>query len=245
MLRMIRLVQLKQNNFLFIFVRKFHLRDSLMKKIFLLIQLITLSILVHAQNKWEKTIISFEQADQKNPVNTRDLIIFTGSSAIVKWNSLQTDFPKKNIVNRGFGGAITTDLIEYADRIISVHQPKQVVIYIGDNDMSTAKKSVNQVFDDMKKLFYRIRVNSKKTRISFISIKPSPSRRALIPQQQELNSLLQNFIKGQENADFIDVFTPMVLPNNQLIPSYYVADSLHMTPKAYEIWKGLINPYLK
>jgi lysophospholipase L1-like esterase len=220
-------------------------QNIIMKKLMLFLCILILSHVAQAQNKYEKTIAAFEQGDQKNPVDHKNLIVFTGSSAIVKWNSLQTDFPGKNIINRGFGGAITTDLIEFQNRIIAVYQPKQVVIYIGDNDMSSAKKSVDQVFADIKALFNLIRTNSKNTRITFLSIKPSPSRRKLVPQQLELNLRLAEFLKAQKNTDFIDVFSPMVLPNNQMEAKYYVADSLHMTPEGYKVWAKIVAPYLK
>lgn len=215
-------------------------------KISLVVLIILLSSkLVSAQNKYEKSIIAFEQADVQNPVERTNLIVFTGSSAVARWNSLKQDFPDKNIINRGFGGSITTDLIEFEKRIIAIYQPKQVVIYIGDNDLSSAKKSVDQVFADMKTLFQMIRTDSKHTRITFLSIKPSPSRRNLLPQQLALNAKLTEFVKSQPNADFIDVFSPMVLQHNQMQAKYYVADSLHLTPSGYELWAKTISPYLK
>ncbi len=216
-----------------------------MKKIFLLLQLITIAAFAQQPNKFEKNIEAFEQADLANPVNTKRLIVFTGSSSIVKWTSLNTDFPNKNIINRGFGGSITTDLILFADRVINVYQPKQVFVYEGDNDLSSSKKTPEQVFEDFKVLFFKIREKSKKTRISFISIKPSPSRRKLLPQQRLTNSLIKDFLATQKNVDFIDVFNPMLLPGDQMISEAYVADSLHMTPLGYDIWQKVIKPYIK
>ncbi|MDQ7949049.1 MAG: GDSL-type esterase/lipase family protein [Pedobacter sp.] len=217
-----------------------------MKKIILPLLLLCLSIsTLKAQNKYEKAIVAFEQGDQKNPVDRNNLIVFTGSSAIRKWESLKNDFPGKNVINRGFGGAVVTDLIEFQQRIIAVYQPRQVVIYIGDNDLSTANKGVDQVYLEMVALFKLIRMGSKDTRITVLSIKPSPSRRKLIPQQIELNARLAKFIKSEKNADFVDVFSPMLLPNKDIGSKYYVADSLHLSAEGYKVWKKAISPYLK
>ena len=216
-----------------------------MKRIFLLLQLIAFAAVAQEPNKFEKNILAFEKADQESPVNTKNLIVFTGSSSIVKWSSLKADFPDKNVINRGFGGSVTTDLIEFVDRVVNVYQPKQVFIYEGDNDLSSSKKTPEQVFEDFKTLFNKIREKSKKTRISFISIKPSPSRRKLLSTQRTTNSLIEQFLKTQKNTDFIDVFNPMLLPGDQFRPEVYVSDSLHMTPAGYEIWKKIVKPYIK
>src|SRR5688572_32943813 len=51
-------------------------------------------------------------------LKNENIILFTGSSSIKKWNSLQNDFPKHNIVNSGFGGSQTADLLYYVDKLI-------------------------------------------------------------------------------------------------------------------------------
>ena len=45
--------------------------------------------------------------------------------------------------------------------------------------------------------------------------------------------------------DFVDVFTPMIGQDGLPIPDLFVEDGIHMTPKGYEIWTRLIEPYLR
>jgi len=216
----------------------------MLKIIKIAVAIVGIAFTANAQeNKYEKTILGFEKTDLAQPINPKNLIVFTGSSSIVNWKTLAEDFPTKNIINRGFGGSTTTDLLHFADRVISVYQPKQVFIYEGDNDLK-GKKTPAEVFANFKLLFDQIRAKSKHTRISFISIKPSPSRRDLLNKISTTNALIAEFLKTQKNTDYIDVFTPM-FPKQQFIPSFYKADSLHMTAAGYEIWKKVVKPYLK
>ena len=212
---------------------------------YLFIGLMFLFVLdAQAQNKFENNILAFEKSDQSAPPNEKNLIVFTGSSSVVKWKTLNADFPNKNIINRGFGGSQTSDLIEFVDRVVNVYHPKQVFIYEGDNDLSSGK-SVEQVFTDFKTLFDKIRNVDRKIRISIIGVKPSPSRRRLIPQQQQYNAKVSDFLKNKKNVDFIDVFNPMIIGKDQFEPKYYVADSLHMTAEGYEVWKKVIGRYVR
>jgi len=195
-------------------------------------------------NKFENDIVSFENKDKLNPPVSKKLIVFAGSSSIVRWSSLLQDYADKNVINRGFGGSQTTDLIEYADRVISVYHPDQVFIYEGDNDLSDGKTPL-QVFNNFKILFEKIRTKDAKIQVSFISIKPSPSRRKLLPSIKETNTLIKEFLSTQKRTDFINIFDPMLAPGEKFIPELYEADSLHMTPKGYEIWAKQIKPYIK
>jgi lysophospholipase L1-like esterase len=214
-----------------------------MKHPILFFLLTTLPLLASAQNKFENDILSFEKKDQTSPPNKKKLIVFAGSSSIVKWTTLQEDFSDKNVINRGFGGSQTTDLIEYYERIISVYKPKQVFIYEGDNDLGAGQTS-EQVFSNFQILFNKIREKSNKVRISFISIKPSPSRKQFIPEIKATNKKIQEFLAQQKNADYVDVFDAMLTANQEFNPELYQSDSLHMTPAGYKIWTRQVRPFL-
>ena len=83
------------------------------------------------------------------------------------------------------------------------------------------------------------------TRIAFVSVKPSPSRWAKVAEMREANRLIREFARTDSLQTFIDVFTPMLGANGHPRPELFVADSLHMTPKGYELWRGLIAPVVR
>jgi lysophospholipase L1-like esterase len=78
----------------------------------------------------------------------------------------------------------------------------------------------------------------------YVSIKPSPSREKLMPEMEEANDLIRNFIAERSHASFVDVYHLMLNAQGQPIDSLFVADKLHMNEKGYKIWQQAILPYL-
>lgn len=175
---------------------------------------------------------------------TSKSIVFTGSSSIRLWEGLDRDFPGKKILNRGFGGSQTDAVAYYADRIIVPYKPKQVVIYVGDNDLA-AGKSPEKVLADFKDLFFKIRQEVPKATITFISIKPSPSRKHIMQEIKETNTLVKGFLNSQKKTGYVDIYTPMLLANGKPRPELFRADSLHMTRAGYVVWAAALKRYLK
>lgn len=87
----------------------------------------------HNFAKWEKEISSYEQLDRTNPPPQR-AVLFIGSSTIRLWKSLPQDFPKQNVINRGFGGSEIVDSTHFAERIIFPYKPRKILLRAGGND---------------------------------------------------------------------------------------------------------------
>ena len=193
--------------------------------------------------KWEKEISTLEQEDQpKKP--KKGSIVFTGSSSIRLWENLPEYFPGKRILNRGFGGSQTDEVVYFADRLITTYKPKQVVIYSGDNDIA-AGKTPEKVLADFEALFTKIRKATPRATVTFISIKPSPSRKQHLPNINRANALIKEFLEKEKRTAYVDVYNPMLLPSGKPKPELFRADSLHMTKAGYDIWAEVLKPYLK
>ena len=176
----------------------------------------------------------------------KNAILFVGSSSFTKWVDVAAYFPAKTIINRGFGGSSLTDVIRYADDIIFPYQPKQVVIYCGENDLATADTvSVQTVVHRFKILFAAIRKKMPQATITFVSLKPSPSRLHLMSKMQAVNKEVKSFLATKKSTSYVNVYDKMLLPNGRPLPQIFVADSLHMNAKGYAIWQKAITPYLK
>jgi len=193
---------------------------------------------------FEKEIKAFEEQDKTTPP-PKDAILFTGSSSIRLWESLKTDFPDKVVLNRGFGGSKLPDVIHFADRAIIPYKPKQIIIYVGENDVASGTVTAQEVRDRFVTLFTKIRKSLPKTSIVFISMKPSPSRRKYLPITMEANKLIKDYLAKQSRAEYLDIYTPMLDANGQIRGELFRADSLHMTPKGYEVWTKELKPLLK
>jgi lysophospholipase L1-like esterase len=176
---------------------------------------------------------------------SQNAILFVGSSSFKLWTDVQSDFPGYTIINRGFGGSTLPDVIYYTKDIIIPYHPKQIVIYCGDNDLAASDTvTAAMVAKRFQQLFYSIREALPKTTISYVSIKPSPSRMHLMNKMKEANALIKKFLQKQKRASYIDVFTPMLTADQKPKPEIFLKDNLHMNKEGYRIWQKAIKPYL-
>jgi len=198
---------------------------------------------VAAQPPFWNEIAEFKHRDSLHfpPANA---ILFIGSSSFRKWTNVQADFPGYTIINRGFGGSTFDDLIRYAKAIIYPYHPRQVVIYCGDNDLAEEKLTGRKVYKRFVKLYDMIRKHLENVDIVFVSIKPSPSREKLMPEMEEANDLIRNFMAERSHAAFVDVYHLMLNAHGHPIDELFIADKLHMNEKGYKIWQQAILPYL-
>lgn len=197
-----------------------------------------------ADRPFEAEIRAFENVDRASPP-PRNAIVFTGSSSIRLWENLTTYFPGKPLIQRGFGGSELSQVMLYADRIITPYHPRQVVLYAGENDIATGRQTGQQTFRRFASLFRHVRQKLPKATFTFIAIKPSPSRRQYFAENDIANRLIKNFLSKQKNTQFVDIRPAMLGPNGQPIPELFRSDSLHMLPAGYERWANVLEPYLK
>lgn len=216
-----------------------------MKKLFLLIcSLLLLQTFVPAQPFIEE-IKAFKKEDSLHFPGTGK-ILFAGSSSFTKWTDVQNYFPAYSIINRGFGGSSLTDLIYYAEDVIFKYQPKQIVIYCGENDFAGNDSLYPaQVAQRFIELFSLIRSRYKKVPIAYISMKPSPARQHLMPKFNVANVMIRSFLNTKKKTAFIDVYHNMLNEDGTLLKDIFVEDNLHMNAKGYAIWQKIIERFLK
>jgi len=172
-------------------------------------------------------------------------ILFTGSSSFTKWTDVQDYFPGYPIINRGFGGSTLPDVIRYAGDIIFPYQPKQVVIYCGENDLASSDTvSAATVVQRVKTLVGMIRQQLGDVPVLFVSLKPSPSRSRLFPKMQAVNAAVKSFLQADKNGAFADVYSQMLDASGEPMQDIFLADKLHMNAKGYAIWQKVLAPML-
>jgi lysophospholipase L1-like esterase len=216
-----------------------------MKKLFLIIcSTLLMQTFVSAQPFIEE-IKAFKKEDSlRFPGSGK--ILFAGSSSFTKWTDVQNYFPAYPIINRGFGGSSLTDLIYYAEDVIFKYQPKQIVIYCGENDFAGNDSLYPaQVAQRFIELFNLIRARYKKVPIAYISMKPSPARQHLMPKFNVANVMIRSFLNTKKKTAFIDVYHKMLNEDGTPLKDIFVEDNLHMNAKGYAIWQKIIKDFLK
>jgi lysophospholipase L1-like esterase len=184
------------------------------------------------------------KAEDKKKLPPSNAILFVGSSSIRMWNNLDRYFPEHTVINRGFGGSGLNDAIGYTGDIITSYRPKQIVIYSGENDVASGNVTAKEVSDRFATLFHKIRKELPGTHIVYISMKPSPSREKFRSVIEDGNRMIREFIAGQKNAVYVDIFTPMLGSDNKPRKELFLDDDLHMNEKGYAIWQKAIEPHL-
>ena len=169
-----------------------------------------LSYRVQDAEFWEAQIRTYEEEDRQHPPNP-GLIVFTGSSSIRMWDTLEQDMAPLPVVNRGFGGAHFSHVDVYASRIVLPYDPRIVVIYAGDNDLAGWKdKTPQSVAVDFRAFTKKIHGSLPETQVLCISIKPSILRRRQWGKMQQANELLSAIADQDERIEYIDVATAML-----------------------------------
>lgn len=214
------------------------------KKIVLFLSLVFLVLLSNAQ-PFAEDIVAFKKQDSIS-FPPKNAILFVGSSSFTNWKDVQSYFPKHAIINRGFGGSSLPDLIRYANDIILPYQPKQIIIYCGENDLAGSDTvTPKMVYYRFEELYFLIKKQFPRLPITFISLKPSPSRWHLRYKMMEANNLIKKLLFKTAGNQFIDVYHSMLDKNGEPIKEIFLEDNLHMNARGYAIWQKLIEPVLK
>lgn len=192
---------------------------------------------------FESEIRAFETADAASPP-PRDVVLFVGSSTFAQWTGLAADFPGFTVLNRGFGGSQFGDVLHFFDRVVAAYQPALIVVYEGDNDLAGGR-TVTQVFADWTDFVDRVARQLPDAGVLFVSVKPSPSRRAHLEAQQALNGRIAEDCATRPGCGFVDVATPMLDARGEPLPELFLQDQLHMNAQGYARWRAVLAPELE
>ena len=212
-------------------------RIVLMSVVFLHVVLLSV-----AQGKFDGEIAEILRTPRKN---NSDVVLFTGSSSIRMWKNLGSTFPKYNIVNAGFGGSQTSDLLYYADTLLTAFKPTTIFIYEGDNDLSSGK-SPDQVLSTTDSLMRLIRMRlGPAAKVYFMSPKPSIARWNLKEKYLTYNDKLREWVNRQKNVKYIDCWSPLLDKEGVVRQDIFLEDGLHMNEKGYALWTAEVRKVLK
>ena len=199
---------------------------------------------VAAESLWQDALADFAAADRKQ-APPPGAVLFVGSSSIRLWENLETDFHDAPVViKRGFGGSRLTDCVKFLDRLVIGYRPRQVLLYAGDNDLAEGS-TPQQVLERVEAFADGVHSRLPDTRVTFISIKPSPARRALIPQMRAANKLVREYALTHSGVDYVDVFTPMLTADGAPRRELFRDDALHLNRNGYALWRAIIRPFLE
>ena len=132
-----------------------------------------------------------------------------------------------------------SDLLYFIDETVLKFHPSEVNIYEGDNDIFSGKEP-KSILETAEFITNKILALNPRTKIYFISAKPSPARWNFKSEYIAFNTLLMRYCESNDQLSYIDVWNPMLNQNMRPDPNIFIADSLHMNRQGYILWKDII-----
>ena len=207
-----------------------------MLRILLFLSLSIASVFADA-GKWEKEIAAFEAA----PIR-KESIVFTGSSTIRLWKSLEADFTGFSVLNRGFGGSLMKDSAELAERIVIPQEPRMVVLFAGTNDIA-AGRSPEDVAASFEAWVAKMKALLPKTELCYIEMTSSPSRWEQREKVVAANALIKT-LSDKAGVKTIVIREKLFGPDGKPREELFVADRLHLNADGYRILADAVRPFL-
>ena len=187
-------------------------------------------------------INEFKRLDNEN-FPGKGKILFTGSSSIRFWDSLEEDMEPLEVLNRGFGGAQISHVIHHFEVIVKPYNPKAIVFFCGTNDL-TALKTPEETVHDFKKFLSLVRNEFGNIKVYVIGIKPTVDRLYLDKEERIFNSLVSSLASDDAYLEYINIWDPMLNQDGSRMPELFIEDGLHMNEKGYEVWTKKVRESL-
>lgn len=193
-------------------------------------------------NRFEKNVVAYEAADKSN-VPPKNAILLVGDSQFFRWKTLGEDLPGYTVINRGIDSFETSDLVDFAQRLVLPYHARMIILHVGGNDVHRGK-SAERVLADFKAFVAKVRAVQPTVPIAFSSITPGPGRIAEAPRREEANKLIKDYIATQPGLLFIDLWDAMLTPHGQPREDLWVADRIHPNHAGYQLRVKIMQPIL-
>ncbi|GDY13970.1 hypothetical protein LBMAG53_28480 [Planctomycetota bacterium] len=187
---------------------------------------------------FEDEVRALEQRLRGTPAGR---LVFYGSSTIRLWPDLAKDFP--GAINAGFGGSTLNACAWFYDRLVVPLRPRHLVLYVGDNDVGDGA-GLELFHQRLRDLFNTIDHFHPGLPITWLTIKPSPSRAALLPHIQLANDLARGLLVVRGRSVVVEVCRPLLDQASQPIPALFQADGLHLSAAGYAALRAALWQHL-
>lgn len=164
-------------------------------------------------------------------------IVFLGNS-ITDMHDWAEAFGDNHIVNRGVSGALSSEILENLDPIVS-GLPKAVFLMIGTNDLGSGIAPA-QVADNIRQMVERFRKESPATKLYLQSILPSTVGTRTLENERATNDLIRQIAQDYD-AVYVDLWDALfdICMNHS-----NTLDGLHLKASGYKIWCDIIAHYV-
>jgi lysophospholipase L1-like esterase len=161
------------------------------------------------------------------------------------WKTITEDLSPYPVIQRGYGGARYSDLAYYAERIVSPHEFRAVVIFVA-NDVSGSErdKPPAETAKFFRQVLEVIRRHNAEAPVFLVGITPTAKRWEVWDQTQATNAALRQVIEADSHGHYIDTAAHYLNDEGQPRIELFVEDRLHQNRDGYRLWGRLIRAEL-
>ena len=168
------------------------------------------------------------RAAVREPVGT----LLVGSSIFRRWSSAAEDLRDEGVVNHGFGGSRTWELLAYAKELVIDFRPAVVVCYCGSNDIN-AGASAAAIAERVEIFMEAIEHALPGVGVVYVSINRAPQKRDRWAIVDDANRRIESACRNASNRVFVDVNEGLFDADGSPRTDLYLEDGLHFRPAAY------------
>lgn len=177
-----------------------------------------------------------------------DLILFTGSSIIKFWKTMENDLSPFYVLNRGVAGTKINEIAYWVEELVVQYKPKAVLLYAGSNDIQGKKpKTPEHVFNGFISFSNKIHQNLPNTKLFYISILPSPAKTRWKHWSniQKANLLIKEYCNTNKLFKYIEISADFLDSNGLPNKTLFKKDMIHLNENGYKVWTSILRPELE
>ena len=194
-----------------------------------------------AEKKWAESIEDFDRLNREEP-DPSDAILFIGSSSIRRWSTMATDMAPYRTIRRGYGGAKYTDMAVFAERLISPHQYRAIVMFVGNGVVGKEDDHTPNQIESLARHIVGVSHRHQPGAPFFlIEITPCEKRWDAWPKIRAVNARLREIALSTPDTYFIPTASHYLDTGGKPRPELFVEDRLHLSEAGYQLWSTLIR----
>lgn len=194
--------------------------------------------------RFAEEIAKFEAKDKVSPPPQHAVVLY-GSSTLRLWGDRAAVALKPYpIVNRGFGGAYTTEAVAYEDRAVLRYRPRVVIFHCGSNDIA-AGDPAEAVVGRVRAFVARLRQDNPDCAIILTANTRAPARRKVWAEMEKSNDGLREIARFTKGVTFMDTNAALTQPDGEPKPGHFLKDGVHPSELGYQSITALLRPALE
>lgn len=194
-----------------------------------------------ATKRWAKAIDAFDKRNAAEP-DPENGILFIGSSSIRRWESIATDMAPYATIRRGYGGAKYTDMAVFADRIVTPHRYRALVMFVGNGVVGQPDDHSAEMIERLTRYIVSVsQQHQPQAPVFLIEITPCERRFTAWPKIRQVNARLREVALSTPDTYFIATASHYLTPHGRPRNELFVDDRLHLNASGYQLWSRLIK----